>query len=85
MNKPYGAYLNRLKKKGPSIPKFVAEDVQELLKLSLKLKPDERSTATELLKYLRGVYKTPGKFIIDNGHSDDFLKIISFPVFNLNQ
>ena len=62
MKKPYGAYVKRLitKQMGPAPPKFASPIVKELLDLCLKFQASERSTAAELIEFLRGVYTPPG-------------------------
>ena len=64
MKKPLCAYVDRImnKKKAPVTPTFASPAVKELLGKCLKMNPEHRSSAAELIEYLRGVYTPLGKY-----------------------
>ena len=63
MKKPLPTYIDRIinKKKAPVTPKFASPAVKELLGKCLQMKVDDRSSADELIEFLRGVYTPMGK------------------------
>ena len=64
MKKPLCMYVDRLmrKKKPPVLPTFASPAVKDLLRKCLNMNPDHRSSAAELIEFLRGVYTPLRKY-----------------------